>query len=293
MRTLMMVITAACLAALLGGLVGWGVWRVRGPGSDAPALALVRQVPRAAEPEEGPGRPDADEGPVSNRPDRPAGPGRLALVIDDLGMSLDQVREFLDLGVPVTFSILPDLPHSRGAADLVLQSRREYIIHLPMQPEDYPVHDPGPNPLLLSLGLPETGRRLDHYLAELPQAIGASNHMGSAYTADPEHMALVQAELAHRRLIFLNSKTGPSPVPAHIAAEGGYRYLQRDVFLDNVREPPAVAEALRHAARIARRRGRAIAIGHPFRETHDAIAQAIASGDLAGVTLVNLSDLAR
>jgi hypothetical protein len=292
MRTILLAIAASALAALLGALLGWGVWLARGPeAGDPPALALIQRSPPETPSERAPRRPKAGQGLPSN-PSGGTGATRLAVVIDDIGMSLAPVREFLDLDVPVTFSILPNLPHTRGAADLILQSHREYIIHLPMEPQDYPVHDPGPNPLLLQLALPETQRRLQGYLAELPGAIGASNHMGSAYTADEEHMALVQGELAQRRLIFLNSKTGASPVPQHIAAQAGYRYLQRDVFLDNVREQPAVAAALRQAIRIARRRGHAIAIGHPFGETRAALAEALAEGEFEGVELVNLSALA-
>ncbi len=293
MRTLALAVLAALGAALVGGLLGWGLWTVRGRpyAADPPALALVRAVPPAQGPLEPRRRTGRDPGLRSNP--RGGGPAQLALVIDDIGMNLGAVRDFLALGVPLTFSILPDLPHTRSSAELILRARRNYIIHMPMQPEDYPIHDPGPNPLLLGLDLPETQRRLAEYLTELPAAIGASNHMGSAYTADESHMALVQGELARHRLLFLNSKTSSTPVPARIAAQGGYRYLQRDVFLDNVREQRAIGRELLHAVRQAERRGHAIAIGHPYGETLAALREALDQGELQGVELVSLTDLER
>jgi hypothetical protein len=214
-------------------------------------------------------------------------------VIDDIGQSLTQVDEFLALEVPITFSILPDLPHTRGAAERILSARHEYIIHMPMQPDSYPSQNPGPNPLLLGLGLPETQQRLREYMDELPRAVGASNHMGSAYTGDAEHMALVQRELAQHRLFFLNSKTSATPVPARIAAEGGYPYLSRDVFLDNERDVRTIDRELRHAVYRAQRRGYAIAIGHPYGETLAALSSALSQGELRDVQLVSLSDLMR
>jgi hypothetical protein len=293
MRTIVLAVLAALGAALLGGLLGWGMWAVRGRphSADPPSLALVQPAPpNPAAPE--PGRRLRPDPGLRNNPRR-GGAARLALVIDDIGHNLGAPREFLALGVPLTFSILPDLPYTRAAAELILRARRDYIIHMPMEPADYPDQDPGPNPLLLRLDLPETQRRLLAYLAELPGAIGASNHMGSAYTGDEARMALVQGELARHRLIFLNSKTSATPVPAHVAAQGGYRYLERDVFLDNVREERAIGRELRHALRRAERRGHAIAIGHPYGETLAALADALARGELQGVELVSLSELAR
>src|SRR5262249_3072059 len=108
-----------------------------------------------------------------------------------------------------------------------------------------------------------------------------------------EHMALVQDVLARHRLVFLNSKTSATPVPARIASEGGYRYLQRDVFLDNVRETGSIARELAHAARVAERRGRATAIGHPYGGTLAALREALGSGEFRDVELVSLSALAR
>ena len=288
MRTILLAVVGAVSAALVGGLLGWGVWTARGrPQADTPALAIMQQLP--------PSTVSAD--PIQRRNGRVRastdGVPRLAIVIDDIGQSLTQVDEFLALQVPLTFSILPDLPHTRGSAERILRAQHEYIIHMPMQPDSYPNQNPGPNPLLLGQGLPETQERLREYMAELPQAVGASNHMGSAYTGDTEHMALVQRVLAQHRLFFLNSKTSATPVPARIAAEGGYAYLSRDVFLDNVRDVRAIDRELRQAVYRAQRKGYAIAIGHPYGETLAALSGALSQGALRDVQLVSLTDLMR
>ena len=292
MRTVLMAVAAALGATLLGGLLGWGVWVMRGqPHGDAPALALVQPVPPQASPDAVPRQRRPPD--LRGNPKRGDGPARLAIVIDDIGQSVTQVEDFLALGVPITFSILPDLPHTRGAAERILRARREYIIHMPMQPEDYPHQHPGPNPLLLEHSLPETQRRVQAYMTELPHAVGASNHMGSAYTGDEAHMAVVLGELARRRLFFLNSKTSATAVPGRIAAQGGYPYLSRDVFLDNTREVPAIERELQRALDRAQRRGQAIAIGHPYGETLTALAGALGRGELQDVELVNLSEFMR
>ena len=297
---------AALVATLGGALLGWGVMRLEGGaaalthaplrlsvegqsgGRDAGPAAAALAAPRDGQ------RPERDtEEQGANAPEHWADPGapRLAIVIDDIGQTLSAPRELLGLRVPITFSILPDLPYTRAAAEVIAQGRREFIVHLPMEPVDYPIHDPGPSPLLFSLDAEQTRQRIEGYLRELPGAIGASNHMGSAYTADAGRMMLVQQLLAERHLFFLNSKTSPSRVPAEIAHDGRYAYLERDVFLDNDRDEGLIARQLERAFARARQRGHAVAIGHPYPETMQALRAALTGPAVHGVRLVSLSDL--
>ncbi|MBI3992318.1 MAG: divergent polysaccharide deacetylase family protein [Candidatus Lambdaproteobacteria bacterium] len=260
----------------------------------SPALVLLHQPPDA---DRAPLYPDMPFGPPAprQRPPTPppAGePPRLAIVIDDIGHNQSAPRRFLALGLPLTFSILPGLPYTASAARQVSQARRDFIIHLPMEPEGYPQVDPGPLPLLLGQSEDATVERLREIMSELPGAFGASNHMGSAYTLDREKMALVQALLAERNLVFLNSMTVNTAVPRAVARSGHFPFLERDVFLDNVRSVPAITRELHHALRVARRRGQAVAIGHPYPQTLRALRDTFPA--LAGgVELVSLSALRR
>ena len=217
--------------------------------------------------------------------------GRLAIVIDDMGHNLRRPKDFLALGLPINFSILPGLNYSRQAARLISAAGREYLIHLPMEPFAYPRINPGPMPLLLNQNKGFTRNRMKAILAGLPGAIGASNHMGSAYTYDAEKMGVVQRMVADKRLFFLNSKTSTSPVPGEIARSKGYPYLERDVFLDNERGLSFVRAQLKKAVALARTKGRAIAIGHPLPETYRAIRNMFSARPPQGVRLVPLSQL--
>ena len=173
--TVLSVLLAVLLATLGGALLGWGVVQLKGGAAALthapPSLALVERRPvdptdPLASPEPGRRNRHLLHSQGSNAPERTSfsGAPRLAIVIDDIGQSLSAPRELLSLGVPITFSVLPDLPHSRQAAELIAQSHREFIIHLPMQPLDYPAQNPGPRPLLLSFDAEQTRRRMDSYL---------------------------------------------------------------------------------------------------------------------------------
>lgn len=197
---------------------------------------------------------------------------QLVILIDDIGHNLARTRQFLALNLPLTYSVLPGLKYSARSAELIVKNGGEFLVHLPMEPETYPLMNPGPQPMLLSHGDAYTQKRLEDYFRKLPGAIGASNHMGSAYTRDAAKMQVVQSLLARQGRVFLNSLTSNSRVPRKIAHARGFEYLERNIFLDNNREEGAIRRQLNHAIRLAKRRGRAIAIGHPYPETRRALA---------------------
>jgi hypothetical protein len=63
------------------------------------------------------------------------------------------------------------------------------------------------------------------------------------------------------------------------------------VFLDNERDERLIGRQLDQALRIARRRGRAVAIGHPYPQTRQVLARRARDGMIDGVRLVPLTRL--
>jgi hypothetical protein len=275
--------------------------------SRAPALVVVSSLPPdsgLARPETAPAarRPDPDNlpnpPPSSGKPKLPEaqvpeqrGQARLAIVIDDLGYNLSMPERLLALGAPITFSIIPGEMHSLEVAQRARRAGRDFIVHIPMEPAGYPRDDPGPNALLLRTDDEQTRAQVSAQLDSLPGAVGANNHMGSAYTADVDKMGIVQRQIAARGLVFLNSKTAPTPVPAGIAHAQGYAYLERDVFLDNERSESAIRNQLSAAVHHARAHGHAIAIGHPYPETYRVLRDRLPHLAQEGVILVPISQI--
>jgi hypothetical protein len=220
-------------------------------------------------------------------PEKPGGP-RLVVVIDDLGGSLDQARDLLDLGLPVTFSILPDLPHTTEVDAMAAKAGMEVILHQPMSAQGQIPESPGT--LRPGMTVPETAAILDAHLAQLPHAAGVSNHEGSAATQDPALMAAVMVRLKARGLFFLDSLTTPKSAAGKEAAREGVPALGRNVFLDNERGQQAAILMLAQAEREARAKGRAVAIGHPYPETIAALSAWNIRRD-KGVQLVSLGRL--
>ncbi|MCA9772319.1 MAG: divergent polysaccharide deacetylase family protein, partial [Myxococcales bacterium] len=173
--------------------------------------------------------------------------GRLALVIDDVGNQRDPVRALLNMGLPITYAVLPRTPHGRELAGEIRAAGDEVILHMPMEPLDYPATKPGPGALLASMRDWEVGRALEDALAWLGDVRGVSNHMGSRLTADRAKMDDVMRVLARRHLYFLDSRTTALTVALDAARAAGVPAVQRRVFLDDTRAPKLIGAALDEA----------------------------------------------
>lgn len=195
----------------------------------------------------------------------------LSIVIDDLGDRLREGRRTVALPAPVACAFLPKTPHAHHLAEAAHRAGREVLLHMPMQAEDR-TRFPGRLALHADAGWTEIVDTLREAMASVPHLSGMNNHMGSLVTRHPGIMRWVMEELrAAGDLYFLDSRTTPETVAADVARAHGVPALQRDVFLDNDPSEEAVVTQLAEAVRLARQRGRALAIGHPYPSTLDVL----------------------
>jgi uncharacterized protein len=188
---------------------------------------------------------------------------RVALIIDDLGYDRPAADRLMDLKVPVTLAILPHSPHQEAIARAAHARGLEVILHLPMEPVEYPAVNPGPGTLLASMPADDLLRVLEEDLRSVPHIRGVNNHMGSRLTAHSEQMYQVFSVLKRRGLYFIDSRTTDETVCRPSARLFQLPFAQRDVFLDHSHDAATIRRQLRELVRIARLKGEAVAIAHP------------------------------
>jgi polysaccharide deacetylase 2 family uncharacterized protein YibQ len=164
----------------------------------------------------------------------------------------------------------------------------ELLVHIPMEPEDGHLST-GPNVMRADLPADELRRRLHWALTRFDGYVGVNNHMGSQFTTSDAGMTILLEALRDRGLLFLDSKTTAASVGSVIASRLGVPFAERDVFLDNETTASAVEDQLKHLEAVARRKGYAIAIGHPHDGTLDALSAWLATVEQRGFVLVPVS----
>jgi uncharacterized protein len=212
---------------------------------------------------------------------------KIAIVIDDLGLEQSRSRATVDLSGPLTLAFLPYGQNLQTLVSAAKANGHEVIVHVPMEPSA--ANDPGPNALLTGLPPAEIERRLDWALDQFTGYVGINNHMGSRFTESPAGMALVLDTLADRKIYFLDSRTTGQSAARDLAVLKNIPYAERDVFLDNHRDAPYLAEQLAQTEARARAFGTAIAIGHPHQATIDALRVWMKTLEARGFELVPVS----
>ncbi|HEX2594123.1 MAG TPA: divergent polysaccharide deacetylase family protein [Rhizomicrobium sp.] len=218
----------------------------------------------------------------------PTRAARIAVVIDDMGGDVEQSRRAIELPASITLSFLPYPDTAPGLARLAHREGHELLVHVPMEPIG--PADPGPNALETGLDGAENLRRLEWSLARLEGYDGINNHEGSKFTSSRAALEQIMGALAERRLFFLDSRTTAGTQVVPVARQYGVESTGRDVFIDDTDSPDAIDTQLRLAEKLARERGVVIAIGHPRRNTIDALWRWCGEIRSRGYTLIPLRE---
>ena len=222
-------------------------------------------------------------------PPHDGGPPRISIVVDDLGRGLRDIEVLKDLGVPLTYSVLPFETHTEQVVAKLRQRGVEYLCHLPMEAKSGA--NPGPGALLLTMGRDQLQSATEKALAAVPGAAGVNNHMGSGMLSQQEPMAVVLEMLSRQGLYFLDSRTSADTVGYSLARHMGMRAAERQIFLDTVRDGVAIRAQFDALLATARKRGSAIAIAHPYHETLQILAVAVPAALAEGFEFVTVSAL--
>lgn len=195
---------------------------------------------------------------------------RIAFIIDDIGSSISRAQAFLDLKMPMTFSILPKLQYSDILAEEIYEQGQEIMLHQPMEPYSHEA-DPGPGALYISYGDTEIEEIIQENLSQIPQATGVNNHMGSRFTSSSSKVVEALKIIKQKDLFFVDSLTSSHSQAYKMARRLNMRTAPRNVFLDTSPDVRTVRRQLIHLKQYALKHGGAIGIGHPHLATLTAL----------------------
>ncbi len=102
---------------------------------------------------------------------------QLALIVDDCGQWIATERGFVALDIPLTLSVLPDVPYTSVIATEASDAGKGVMLHLPM--ETLSGLNPGPGKVTTEMSDAQIVAQVQSDLAEVPLARGVNNHEGS------------------------------------------------------------------------------------------------------------------
>ena len=217
---------------------------------------------------------------------------QVAIIIDDVGFVTEPADEMLKVPAHLTWAILPGAPYTRKYTEAAKEHGIEVLLHLPLEPISKN-NNPGPGLIKREWNEAEIADQLNKDLAELPEAVGINNHMGSAGTSDGPFMGVLMKEIKQHRLFFVDSLTIAGSVAEKYARLNQVPFAKRKVFIDNESTLESKEAALHELIRIALRDGEAIGIAHVRTGTAQAIIEMLPEFVKAGIEIVPVSELVR
>ncbi len=219
--------------------------------------------------------------------------GKIALIIDDSGYSAKDCDRLAAITVPVTISILPQLPHSSDVAQCAHAQGKEVMLHLPLEPHVFREEYPANYFIKTTMSSSQIIKRLNESIASVPYLSGINNHEGSKATEDSRVMYIIFKELLKRNLFFVDSRVTNQSVCKALAEKLEISFTGRDIFLDNSSQRAEIEKQFNALSEKARLKGTAVAIGHARKTSWGVMTEQIKKLSDEGFEFVTVKEMIR
>ena len=226
--------------------------------------------------------------------DAAEGRPRIAIVIGGLGLSRAATEAAINRP-PGAVTLAFD-PYAEGLDDWVGAARKaghEVLLGLPMEPDDFPLRDPGPYALMTSIEAPQNLQRLNFILSRTSGYVGLIAVMGSRFSNEEDHIRPLLMTLRKRGLMYIDSITTARSQAAKIASAIDMASAFVDNSLDGDPSKAAIDAQLAEIENKARGNSVALALAQPYPTTFDRLAAWIPTLDGKKMALVPVSAIAK
>lgn len=192
---------------------------------------------------------------------------KLAIIMDDVSFSRD-VDAIKRLNFPITMSFLPPSAGHPNSAKLAAKEKC-YMVHLPLEAMHFSSEE------AITLHVNDSKSLISEHIKEIkslfPRVYYINNHTGSRFTSDKNAVSNLISVLEREGIGFLDSRTTAKTKVPEVMASFGKPYVARDLFLDHEADVTYIEGQIIKAIAQAKKHGSAIAIGHPRKETLQAL----------------------
>jgi len=168
--------------------------------------------------------------------------GKVALFIRGFGVvDPTDIDEIFALKTKFSASIIPFTPFHEKSYTRLKADNRELFVALPMEPVDYPKNNPGEFAVYLRHSDHEIVSLTNKVLDVFPDAVGVTNHMGSAVMQDRRVMMRIFSMVKKRDLKFIDGHNIAQSICCNMAEEFDIHSDIVDVVVDAVDTAYAVS----------------------------------------------------
>jgi len=210
---------------------------------------------------------------------------KLVIILDDVSFNY-QVKGIKQIPFKITPSFFPPTKVHPNTP-IYAKEFTSYMVHIPMQAINYP--HPEPHTININWSYTQIKNRINYIHKIFPNAKFINNHTGSKFTANYPAMKKLFKVLKQDDLGFIDSRTTHYSKAKQVEKIYHIPFYERGIFLDNKANVKYIQNQLKKAVILAKKRGYAIAIGHP----HPATIQALKKSQniLKNVDVITINEL--
>ena len=262
----------------------------------APDLALVEAAPIGPLPkiEALPDGRTRQPWQVYARPfDAPDTKPRVAVLLTGLGLSSAPTEAAINKLPPdVTLSFSPYADKLGEWLQAARAAGHEVLLDLPLEPTNFPQHDPGPYTLLSSLSPSEIDTRLEWVLSRGVGYVGVVGEYGSKFSTTAKNLLPMFEVLKQRGVMFVDAKASADSVAGRVARDMGVPRAISDRVIDADGGRAAVDAKLAEIEHLARTTGQAVAFASPYPMTIDRLLAWLPAVQQKGIAIAPVSAVA-
>jgi len=221
---------------------------------------------------------------------------QLAIVLYGFRDDAASADSFFALPVPFAVAIVAGGRESGAVFKAAHGREREVVLHLPLEPVNYPQVNPGPGTLLVTMKPARIAGDVHRFVEQAQPVSAVANHMGSLATQDMTVMTAVYRELRNRRLPFLHVMPAAGAVCKALASQMGIAYDEPGAVIDlepRARDPKELDRRWKAVIKDLRARGHLVVWVRATPTTYQWLPRALDPRRLEDVDLVPLSALIR
>lgn len=218
---------------------------------------------------------------------------RVAIVIGGLGLSQTGTQQAIGKLPPeVTLGFAPQGNSLGRWMQAARREGHEIVMQVPLEPFDFPNVNPGRNTLTVDASVDENLKNLRWTLSRTTNYTAVMNYMGARFSASPEAMGTMMAELGKRGIGYVDDGSSARSLAPEQALKNGVPFAAGDAIIDAVQDRGAILNKLDELERTARAKGFAIGTGNAFDVTVDAVTSWASEARKRGIEIVPISAVA-
>ena len=218
---------------------------------------------------------------------------RVAVLLTGLGLSSAPTEAAINKLPPeVTLSFSPYTEKLGEWLQAARAGGHEVLLDLPLEPTNFPQHDPGPYTLLSTLSPVENDARLEWVLSRGVGYVGVVGEYGSKFSTSAKYLLPTFEVLKKRGLMFVDAKASADSVAGRVARDMGVPRAISDRVIDAEGGRAAIDAKLAEIERLARSSGQAVAFASPFPMTIDRLLAWLPTAAQKGIAIAPVSAVA-